>query len=111
MGFSLRALGSVTPINNILEVQQPISAITFDVVSNPSHKNARIMEFIPEHDGSLLTENNNGVLLEGSEEDLRLLYESDGISINNSIFSLDQFLKDVIQENFFEVINNVKFNI
>jgi hypothetical protein len=69
------------------------------------------MEFIPENDGSLLQESNCGVLLEGTDEELKMLYESDGISFNNSIFSLDNFLKDVIQENFLDVISNIKFNI
>lgn len=74
-GFSLRALGSTkTMPNGIIKVLlDGFKAITFDVVSNPSHSNAVVTEFINEStfDGvisSLKTLRNsvNGIELTGS---------------------------------------------
>lgn len=49
-GFSLRALGSVAnnPDGTVSVLADGFKAITFDVVSNPSHSNAVITEFINE---------------------------------------------------------------
>lgn len=49
-GFSLRALGSVqnNPDGTISVLEDGFKAITFDVVSNPSHSNAVITEIINE---------------------------------------------------------------
>lgn len=49
-GFSLRALGSVgnNPDGTITVLEDGFKAITFDVVSNPSHSNAVITEFLTE---------------------------------------------------------------
>jgi len=49
-GFSLRALGSVTqnPNGTITVMEDGFKAITFDVVSNPSHSNAVITEILTE---------------------------------------------------------------
>ena len=74
-GFSLRALGSTkTMPNGVIKVLlDGFKAITFDVVSNPSHSNAVVTEFINEstYDGvisSLKTLKNsvNGIELTGS---------------------------------------------
>ena len=74
-GFSLRALGSTkTMPNGVIKVLlDGFKAITFDVVSNPSHSNAVVTEFINEStfDGvisSLKTLRNsvNGIELTGS---------------------------------------------
>lgn len=49
-GFSLRALGSVAqnPNGTITVLEDGFKAITFDVVSNPSHSNAVITEILTE---------------------------------------------------------------
>ena len=49
-GFSLRALGSVqnNPNGTISVMEDGFKAITFDVVSNPSHSNAVITEILSE---------------------------------------------------------------
>ena len=51
-GFSLRALGSVqnNPNGSITVMEDGFRAITFDVVSNPSHSNAVITEIINENE-------------------------------------------------------------
>ena len=47
IGFSLRALGGVkTDPDGTVVVQLPIRAITYDIVSNPSHASARIVEYL-----------------------------------------------------------------
>ncbi len=50
IGFSLRAFGSSTtsPMGITMVNAQGLKALTFDVVSNPSHSNAVIYEFIDE---------------------------------------------------------------
>lgn len=54
-GFSLRALGTtkVLPNGTIKVLPDGFKAITFDVVSNPSHSNAVVTEFINESDISV----------------------------------------------------------
>ncbi len=50
IGFSLRAFGSATPRpdGSVLVDGKDLKALTFDVVSNPSHSNAVITEFFDE---------------------------------------------------------------
>jgi hypothetical protein len=50
IGFSLRAFGSATPRpdGTVLVDGKDLKALTFDVVSNPSHSNAVITEFFDE---------------------------------------------------------------
>lgn len=103
IGFSLRALGGVTPTGDgILEVTSPIRAITYDIVSNPSHKNAKILQFIPESDTSYINESaNNSMLFESADFDAdRLILESDNVNLPLfENFSLD-FLDKVIRKEF-----------
>lgn len=66
IGFSLRMFGRVqleesTGLNRIV---RPIRPITYDVVTNPSHASARILEFVTENISDLmLNENLNEELL------------------------------------------------
>lgn len=49
IGFSLRALGALKPRGgNVLEVTVPLHAVTYDIVTNPSHNVAKIVEFLTE---------------------------------------------------------------
>lgn len=68
IGFSLRMFGKVKPYSkdpSILEVTGPMKIITYDVVHNPSHANAKILSILTEgkeigffnNAGDLLTEN------------------------------------------------------
>ena len=108
IGFSLRALGSIKPVEEgILEVSSPIFAVSYDVVSNPSHANAKIIEFLPENDNHIF-EKDNTVLCEGKELGI-LKQDNIQISDNNGI---NIFLDDIIQENFRKVIaSNILFRI
>lgn len=54
-------------INEVTEVVLPVKTITYDVVSNPSHKSAKIIDFIPEsadefQEEMLLTEASSFIL-------------------------------------------------
>jgi hypothetical protein len=51
IGFSLRMFGQLKPhsiYEGVMEVVAPLRPITYDVVSNPSHKSAKIMQFVTE---------------------------------------------------------------
>jgi len=48
IGFSVRMFGRVVNQNGRNYVERPIKPITYDVVTNPSHQNATILEFLPE---------------------------------------------------------------
>lgn len=69
IGFSLRAFGPVRPgPDGTIIVGDDIKAITYDVVSNPSHSNARILEFLNE-DINLFKLDNNELLIEDTSLD------------------------------------------
>lgn len=105
IGFSLRALGGVNKLDNgLLEVQSNIMPITYDFVTNPSHQNAKIMEFLPENDCSILNDGNS-ILFEGQE--LELLKE-DNIEVNKFNYKT-KFLDDILKENFKIVSRTIKF--
>lgn len=109
IGFSLRALGGVEPLQDgTLMVKSPIMPITYDVVSNPSHANARIMEFLPESDMSLL-QNAEAIICEGEEFEL---LESEQITICEGNSCIRRFVDDVIAEQFLSVISSkIEFRI
>jgi len=66
IGFSLRAFGPVMPgPDGTVIVGDDIKAITYDVVSNPSHSNARILEFLNE-DINLFKLDSNELLIENA---------------------------------------------
>jgi len=100
IGFSLRALGSVKQLSEgVLEVAAPIRPITFDVVDNPSHQNAKIIEFLPERDGSAL-QSAQVLLVEGQEIELL----QDDVSVSNN-FGIDNFINDIIAENLRNIVS------
>jgi len=105
IGFSLRALGSVEPLTDgTLDVKMPLRAITYDIVSSPSHDNARITEFLPE---SFICESadESGILAEAA--DLSLLEQQDNIVIDNvnGNHYIQAFTDDLIHETFLNIIN------
>ena len=105
IGFSLRALGGVQKLDNgLLEVQHNIMPITYDFVTNPSHSNAKIMEFLPENDCGILNDGDS-ILFEGHE--LELLKE-DNIEVNKFNYG-KKFIDDILIENFKIVSRKVQF--
>lgn len=110
IGWSLRALGGVRPLRDgTLEVRSPIRAITYDIVSNPSHANAKIMEFLPESDMSILSQTDT-ILAEDVE--LNLLNDQDQIIVCENGYCVRQFMDDVIRKQFTRIIGKgLRFNL
>lgn len=76
IGFSLRMFGRLVmdQANGYMLVQPPLKPITYDVVSNPSHQSATVMEFLPEDASDLIS-----LDMVGLTESVT--YSSDGIRI------------------------------
>jgi hypothetical protein len=105
IGFSVRMFGRLKKhptIQEVTEVVLPIKTITYDVVSNPSHKTARIIDFIPEsanefQEELLLTESSSFIL------------SNEGAYCPTSSRELvNQYLIDLISEKFLD-IKTLKF--
>ncbi len=107
IGFSLRALGSVEPMHDgTLMVKTPIKPITYDIVSNPSHDNARILKFLPESCNEFVPENSMSLMESVDQMDLDQTMVCEGGQC------VMKFIDDIIRENFNEVISNkIKFLI
>ncbi|MFW6219366.1 MAG: S80 family phage morphogenetic serine protease [bacterium] len=108
IGFSLRALGSVEETSDgTLMVKEPIMPITYDIVSNPSHQSARVMDFLPEtstdfipDQGEVLYESGNIYLL-----------ESDRVTVNTENCVIT-FINEVIDDRFLDIITKkIEFKI
>ncbi len=86
IGFSLRAFGSSTklPGGEVLVNAQGLKALTFDVVSNPSHSNAVIYEIITESTNIMEVAQ---TLKQSTQDNTEIFFESDGDGYN-------QFTKD-----------------
>jgi len=88
IGFSLRAFGSSTKLpTGVIQVNAlGLKALTFDVVSNPSHSNAVIYEFITEGtdvlDAIRVLEN---IQESVTEVNVNLLEESDNLDSDNEV--------------------------
>ncbi len=106
IGFSLRALGAVEARpDGTMMVKQPIRPITYDIVSNPSHATARVLNFLPEavenidHTGNLLYES----------DDMSML-QMDSIHIcENGLCSI-KFINDIIEESFHDSMMKTNFS-
>lgn len=108
IGFSLRALGAVEPQRDgSLLVTQPIKAITYDVVTNPSHANARVLEFLPESDSSLFDLSSQLIC---ESEDILTLNEDHITICENGVCSM-RFINDVITESFEDAFKRVSFRL
>lgn len=107
IGFSLRALGSThTNSAGDIIVETPIKPITYDIVSNPSHVEAHILEFLPENSfsGSEMPE----IVYEGVDDTTFL--ESDSVNLKNINTIQSDYMSDLISENFFDGLKKLKFN-
>lgn len=101
IGFSLRMLGSVKPhphMEGVNLVTAPLKPITYDVVTNPSHKSARIISFIPESASEFV------------DDSLNLMTENEILTLENCHLPIssrkvvDEFLMDILKQEF----NNIK---
>ncbi len=106
IGFSLRMLGSVKPHPNMEGVSlitDPIRPITYDVVTNPSHKSAKIISFIPESASDFI---DDGASLITENEILTL--ENVHLPITSRKL-IDEFLMNILKEQF-SSIKSFKFD-
>jgi hypothetical protein len=67
IGFSLRAfsrLKASSTNEGVTEVTGPLRAITYDIVTNPSHKNARVVSLLNENEtiASLITDDEQAIM-------------------------------------------------
>jgi len=108
IGFSLRALGAVeTLTDGRIMVKDPIRPITYDIVSNPSHATARVLEFLPESASDFISDQD--VFYESA--DLDMLNE-DHITIMDGNSTIVKFIDDIINERFYNIISKkIKFNL
>lgn len=82
---------------------------TYDIVSNPSHANSRVLEFLPESDMNMLY-NTDSVLAEDVE--LNLLNDEDQITICENNYCIKMFMDDYIKEQFSNIISKgLRFRI
>lgn len=108
IGFSLRALGSVQPLQDgTVMVKTPIMPITYDVVSTPSHANAKMLEFLPESFADF--ENDCNVICEGNEASI---LEAEQIHICEGNQCITKFIDEIINERFMDIVSKgVKFRL
>lgn len=108
IGVSLRALGgtNVQP-DGTIEVTLPIKPITYDLVSNPSHANARILEFLPES----VNDYGSGGLMYESVDDINYLAENDNVNFEEANNIQRAYVHDVINNNFKSALKQIKFKI
>ena len=112
VGFSLRALGSVnTRPDGTIEVLSPIKPITYDLVSNPSHAKARVLEFLPESVDLGGVDEQSGVLCEsvGTNEDILLLQEDGIVIANNADLPERHFVEEILRSRFDGSLKHMRF--
>lgn len=107
IGFSLRALGAVeTLTDGTIMVKDPIRPITYDIVSNPSHATAKVLEFLPESASDFYSD--QATIYEGV--DLNIL-NNDHITIMDGNSTIVKFIDDIINERFYDIISKkIKFS-
>jgi len=108
IGFSLRALGAVETLQDgTIMVKDPIRPITYDIVSNPSHVNARVLEFLPETANEFIPDGN--MICEAEMLDI---LGKDQIAISEGDSMVIRFIDDIINERFESVVSKgIKFRI
>jgi hypothetical protein len=110
IGFSLRSFGRVITEESSGEVlhrvTEPIRPITYDVVTNPSHSNAKVVEVYTESLNSFMTSNNESesILNEST------LFDVENLKLPNSNLDVLEFREQLFKESF-RNRGLVKFNI
>jgi hypothetical protein len=97
IGFSLRAFGGLEERDGVLYVTQPFRAITYDIVSNPSHTNAKILDFLSESKDIV---NEVNYLFEGGSDSI---LELDRIRLYKER-PICEYLDEIITENFGNIV-------
>lgn len=92
LGFSLRAMGktSINPSTGITEVHSPMKVFCYDLVSNPSHANARMSEVLSE---SSIIPNDSGMnMIMESCDNVLAIAESYGIDNAEKFITSGNFI-------------------
>jgi hypothetical protein len=106
IGFSWRGFANIKPktSNGIMEVATPLRAITYDVVSSPSHGSARILSFLNESQSIenirdlLVSESNDEILLESMDS---IIFESENYHFpDSSKEECSKYVKSLLLEHF-----------
>lgn len=86
-------------------VKDPIRPITYDIVSNPSHENAKVLEFLPEAANEFIPDGN--LIYEG---DMLDILGKDQIVMSEGDSMVVRFIDDIINERFESVVSKgIKF--
>lgn len=107
IGFSLRMFGrtQVEESTGLTRIVKPIRPITYDIVTNPSHSTAKIMEFV--------TEDINSFLIDSSVN-AQLINETtlinDDLQLEDANESVYDYLERVVN-NTFRTIGPVEFRL
>jgi hypothetical protein len=113
-GFSLRMLGNTQQhptMENVMLVQPTLTAITYDVVTNQSHKNATIVSFLTEDYSKFIgsVDLRNMELLTESTHNEQLLME--GLQLpRSSAEILEEHMRKFITESVMNFKKNIIFN-
>jgi len=111
IGFSLRALGKLIPdpTNDRIIVSLPMEPITYDIVTNPSHADARVLEFLPES-ADLVQDEYLGKLVYESD-DIDELKENNILVCENGHCQYVPFSESIISDIFRDLVKKIRFNI
>lgn len=85
--------------------------ITYDIVSNPSHAKARVLEFLPEN-YSLGSDDDSQMALvcESDQSDVLFLEEQDRITISRKNEPFEKsFVESILQDKFESALKGLKF--
>ncbi len=106
IGFSIRLFAKIIKdnISNRMYVRKPLRPITYDIVTNPSHKTASVLEFLPEADLGLDYTYSQELITEAYD-----VLTNDNINIRQ-MTDLAEFQYDLVNEAY-EKSNIVNFNI
>jgi len=97
IGFSLRMFARLVPDpnNNVMVVEPPLRPITYDIVSNPSHTNANILEFLPEDFANLTSLNSLVAINESSD----IFGDEFNIPVNDFNLYLREIIENAYRSN------------
>lgn len=105
IGFSLRMLGTMKAhptMEGVSIVSDPIRPVTYDIVTNPAHKSARVLSFIPESSMEYVS----GGLDVMTESEIVMLENAHLPTSSKKI--IDEYLLDVLRKEF-STIKTFKF--